>query len=149
MDRGACWAAVHRVTGVGHDCSDWACVHVIICYIQFYPFVLKCFCVCIKILRCFQKFFNFSGMYLLIRVWHNLSFWVNIYQLLLHARGFPDGSDGKEFAHKAGDQVQSLDREDPLEKEMATHSSTLASKIPWMEKPGRLQSMGSQKVGHD
>ena len=104
MDRGACWATVHRVTGVGHDCSDWACVHVIICYIQFYPFVLKCFCVCIKILRCFQKFFNFSGTYLLIRVWHNLSFWVNIYQLLLHARGFPDGSDDKDYACSAGDQ---------------------------------------------
>ena len=40
--------------------------------------------------------------------------------------------------------VQSLDWEDPLEKEMATHSSTLAWKIPWMEEPGRLQSMGSQ-----
>ena len=46
-------------------------------------------------------------------------------------------------------QVQSLDREDPLEKEMATHSSTHAWKIPWIEKPGGLQSMGSQKVGHD
>ena len=46
-------------------------------------------------------------------------------------------------------QVQSLGREDPLEKEMATHSSTLAWKIPWMEEPGRLQSMGSQTVGHD
>ena len=45
--------------------------------------------------------------------------------------------------------VRSLDREDPLEKEMATHSSTLAWKIPWTEKPGRLQSMGSQRVGHD
>ena len=45
--------------------------------------------------------------------------------------------------------VQSLDREDPLEKETATHSSTPAWKIPWMEEPGRLQSMGSQKVGHD
>ena len=45
--------------------------------------------------------------------------------------------------------VQSLGREDPLEKEMATHSSTLAWKIPWMEEPGRLQSMGSQRVGHD
>ena len=45
--------------------------------------------------------------------------------------------------------VQSLGREDPLEKEMATHSSTLAWKIPWMEKPGRLQSMGLQRVGHD
>ena len=39
--------------------------------------------------------------------------------------------------------------EDPLEKEMATHSSTLAWKIPWTEEPGRLQSMGSQRVGHD
>ena len=46
-------------------------------------------------------------------------------------------------------QVQSLGREDPLEKEMATHSSTLAWKIPWTEKRGRLQSMGSQRVGHD
>ena len=46
-------------------------------------------------------------------------------------------------------RVQSLDREDLLEKEMAIHSSTLAWKIPWMEEPGRLQSMGSQRVGHD
>ena len=45
--------------------------------------------------------------------------------------------------------VQSLGQEDLLEKEMATHSSILAWKIPWAEKPGRLQSMGSQRVGHD
>ena len=45
--------------------------------------------------------------------------------------------------------VRSLGREDPLEKEMATDSSTLAWKIPWMEKRGGLQSMGSQTVGHD
>ena len=45
--------------------------------------------------------------------------------------------------------VLSLGHEDPLEKEMATHSSTLAWKISWMEEPGRLQSMGSQRVGHD
>ena len=44
-------------------------------------------------------------------------------------------------------RVQSLGREDPLEKEMATHSSTLAWRIPWAEKPSRLQSMGSQRVG--
>ena len=44
---------------------------------------------------------------------------------------------------------RSLDQEDPLEKEMATHSSTLAWKIPWTEKPGRLQSMGLQRVRHD
>ena len=45
--------------------------------------------------------------------------------------------------------VQSMGWEDPLEKEMATHSSTLAWKIPWMEEPGRLQSMGLQKVRHN
>ena len=45
--------------------------------------------------------------------------------------------------------VQSLGREDILEKEMATHSSILAWKIPWTEEPGRLQFMGSQRVGHD
>ena len=44
--------------------------------------------------------------------------------------------------------VRSLGQEDPLEKEKATHSGTLAWKIPWMEKPGRLQSMGSLRVGH-
>ena len=46
-------------------------------------------------------------------------------------------------------QVRSLGREDPLEKEMATHSSILTWRIPWMEEPGRLQSMGLQRVGHD
>ena len=46
-------------------------------------------------------------------------------------------------------RVQSLGREDPLENEMATHSSILAWKISWMEEPGGLQSMGSQRVGHD
>ena len=46
-------------------------------------------------------------------------------------------------------QVQSLGWEDPLENEMAIHSSTIAWKIPWTEEPGRLQSMGSQRVGHD
>ena len=45
--------------------------------------------------------------------------------------------------------VQSLGWEEPLEKETATHSSTLAWRIPWREEPGRLQSIGSQKVGHD
>ena len=46
-------------------------------------------------------------------------------------------------------RVQSLAWEDLLEKEMATHSSILAWKIPWMVEPGRLQSMGSQRVRHD
>ena len=45
--------------------------------------------------------------------------------------------------------VQSLGQEDPLEKEMATHSSILVWKIPWVQEPGGLQSTGSQRVGHD
>ena len=62
---------------------------------------------------------------------------------------FLGGSDGKESAYNAGDRVRSLSQEDPLEKEMATYSSTLAWRIQWMEEPDRLQSMGSQRVGHD
>ena len=46
-------------------------------------------------------------------------------------------------------QVQSLGREDPLEKETASHSSILAWETPWTEEPGRLQSLRSQRVGHD
>ena len=55
----------------------------------------------------------------------------------------------KRLPAMQGIWVRSLGQEDPLEKEMATHSSTLAWKIPWTEKPGRLQFMGSQRVGHD
>ena len=55
---------------------------------------------------------------------------------------FPGGSDGKASVYNAETQVQSLGREDPLEKEMAIHSTTIAWKIPWTEEPGRLQSMG-------
>ena len=65
----------------------------------------------------------------------------------LHPMGFPGGSEVKASAWNAG--VWSLGREDPLEKKMATHSSTLAWRIPWMEEHGRLQFMGSQRVGHD
>ena len=49
----------------------------------------------------------------------------------------------------ARDVGQSLGQEDPLEKEMATHASILTWKVPWSEKPGGLQSMGSHRVGHD
>ena len=63
--------------------------------------------------------------------------------------GFPSGSDGKASVCIAGDPGSSLGWEDPLEKEMAAHSSILAWKIPWTVEPGRLPSMGSQRVGHD
>ena len=55
----------------------------------------------------------------------------------------------KSLLAKQETWVRFLGQEDPLEKEMATHSSILAWKIPWTEEPGGLQSKGSQKVGHD
>ena len=61
---------------------------------------------------------------------------------------FP-GDSVKRLPTMRETRVQSLGQEDLLEKEMATHSSILAWKIPWTEEPGRLQSMGSQRVGHD
>ena len=66
--------------------------------------------------------------------------------------GFPSGSVVKNLpanARDTRDVVQSLGWEDPLEKEMATHSSILAWKIPWREEPGRLQSIGLHRVRHD
>ena len=62
---------------------------------------------------------------------------------------FPVAQTVKRLPTMQETWVQSMGWEDPLEKEMATHSNTLALKIPWMEEPGRLQSMGSQRVGHD
>ena len=56
---------------------------------------------------------------------------------------------GKDLPANAGTQVPSLGQEDPLEEEMATHSSLLVRKIPWTEETSRLQSMGSQSFGHD
>ena len=67
----------------------------------------------------------------------------------MYLMGFSGGSLGKESACNAGDQVQSLGLEYPLEKKMAAHSSILAWEIPWTEEPGWLQSMESQRVGHD
>ena len=63
--------------------------------------------------------------------------------------GFPDGSVVKNPPANAGDVGSIPGLGDPLEKEMATHSSTLAWKTAWTEESSRLQSMGSQRVGHD
>ena len=63
--------------------------------------------------------------------------------------GFPGGSVVKNLPANAGNTVRSLGQKDHLEKEMATHSSILAWEIPWTEKPGGLQSVGSQRVRHD
>ena len=63
--------------------------------------------------------------------------------------GFPGGSVVKNPPAIQETRVQSLGQEDPLEKRMATHSSILAWSISWTEEPGGLQSMLSQRVGHD
>ena len=62
---------------------------------------------------------------------------------------FPGGSDGKASVYNEGDPGLIPGSEDPLEKEVAPHSSTLAWKIPWTEELGGLQSMGPLQVGHD
>ena len=69
--------------------------------------------------------------------------------LLDRFMGFPGGSDSKEPACNAKDPGSILGQKDPLEKEMATHSSIFAWEIPWTEEPGGLRSMGSQTVRHD
>ena len=63
--------------------------------------------------------------------------------------GYPGGLGVKNLPAVQETQVQSLGIKDPLEKEIATHSSILAWEMPWTEEPGGLQSMVSQRVGHD
>ena len=66
--------------------------------------------------------------------------------------GFPGGSVVENLPANSGDigdVVLSLDKEDPLEEEMTTHSSILAWRIPWIEEPSRTQSVGSQRIGHN
>ena len=74
-------------------------------------------------------------------------------QQLNHAPGFPGGANGKEPAYQCRRYkrcvVQFLGQGDPLEEDMASYSSILAWRIPWTEEPGRLQSIGLQRVGHD
>ena len=67
----------------------------------------------------------------------------------LHAKGFPSGSAVTNLPTVQETWVRSLSQEDPLEKEMATHSSILAWEILWTNEPGELQLMWSQRVRHD
>ena len=79
------------------------------------------------------------------------NFW-NMLMLLVHWAGERTSLVAQKVKHLPTMRetwVWSLGQEDPLEKKMATHSSTLAWKIPWIEEPGRLQSIGPQRVGHD
>ena len=70
-------------------------------------------------------------------------------ELLEKPPRLPGGSDGKASVYNAGDPGFIPGSGRSPEKEMAVHSSTIAWKIPWTEEPGRLQSLGSQRVGHD
>ena len=80
-----------------------------------------------------------------INIGEHVSFWSTV----LSRWGFPGASTVKRLPAMQETRVRFLGQEDPLEKEMAIHSSTFAWKIPWTEEPDRLQSMGLQRVGHD
>ena len=96
----------------------------------------------------FVCFFFFSNTVFLIKV---CALCVGFfgYNVIAHFRASLVAQTVKCLPTMRETWVQSLGWEDPLEKEMATHSSTLAWKIPWTEEPRRLESMGSQRVGHD
>ena len=93
----------------------------------------------VTLVHSFKSLLWWDGTEEITLPWHGLCYF----------SGFSGGSDSKESAWNAGDQVQSLGEKDPLEKEMATLSSILAWGIPWTEKPGGLQSMELQRIGHD
>ena len=99
----------------------WLIILIILCLYVSKIYLNSCVCVCVQIHK---------------------------YIVYIHT-GFPGGSDGKVSACNGGDLGSIPGWKDPLEKEMAPHSSTLAWKIPWTEKPGGLQSMGLQRIGHD
>ena len=80
---------------------------------------------------------------------HTLCLWINIFPSFGRASWKGGALTVKRLSTMRETRVQSLGWEDPLEKEIAIQSSTIAWKIPWAEEPGRLQSMGSQRVGHD
>ena len=78
-----------------------------------------------------------------------LEFKLYLAAYIFYLMGFPGGSVVKNPSPMQETWVQFLGREDPLEKEMATHTSSLAWKIPWTEQPGGLQCTGLQRVLHD
>ena len=101
-----------------------------------------------KVSLCSLLCFNRKNSYLMV-LWAELASASLMLNYLLISWGFPEGSAVKNPLANAGDPGFIADWEDPLEKEMAAPSSTLAWEIPWMEEPGGLQSMGSQRVRHD
>ena len=101
-----------------------------------YVYVYTYMCVCIH-----TYVYTYICVYMYICIHIYIYIHIHVY--------IPGGSDGKCLPVMQGSWVSFLGLEDPLEKEMATHSSTLAWKIPWMGEPDRLQSMVLQRVGHN
>ena len=92
------------------------------------------------------------GKFLYFIVFSNLACFLNLAYVSTYLYSYNTSLVAQMVKHLSAmleTGVRSLGQEDPLENEMETHSSTLAWKIPWTEEPGRLQSMGSQRVGHD
>ena len=89
----------------------------------------------------------FKTLYLFISLPSSIN--ISNYESFIYNERIPDGSVGKNQLATQEMRVQSLGREDPLEEEMATHSSILAWEIPWEEQLGGLQSMGSQGIRHN
>ena len=83
-------------------------------------------------------------------LWPSVCLWRKVsLGILPISGGFPGGSVTKNSPGMQEMQIWSLGLEDPLEEDLATYSSILAREIPWTEEPGGLQSMGSQRVGHN
>ena len=121
MDRGAWWGTIHGVTKSRTRLNDF-CVCVYFCYLKKKKAKKK-----IKVIIMGRKLDPCWTLY-----------WASLVAQVV-----------KRPAAMQETWVQSLGQKDPLEKEMAPHSSTLAWKIPWTEEPDRLQSVGSLRVRHD
>ena len=137
MDRGARCAVVHGVAKSGTPLIYWVCTSLreVESTVQEMP----------KIKQVVRNKFTFRAPLVLSSV-SCVELYVSRHQPI------PLTLVAQRLKHLAGMQetrVRSLGWKDPLEKEMAIHSSTLAWRIPWREEPGRLQSMGSQRVEHD
>ena len=94
-----------------------------------------------------QHFLHLQTVFIFLSSHNNIFIWNDIYLSII--RTSLVAQMVKRLSTMWETWVWSLGEEDPLEKEMAIHSSTIAWKIPWTEEPGRLQSTGSQRVGHD
>ena len=143
MERGAWWAAVHGVTRVRHDLATKSSqqldlytnpiMRVPPSWPNYFPKALPLITITLNVRLSTDEFWDikkFSPYY--------PSFGASLVAQRI-----------KRLPAMQETQARSLGWEDPLEKETATHSSTLAWRIPWTEEPGGLQSTGSQRVGHD